>query len=321
MNAREYKDLLKKQRKAFIEDGRKNDIATVTCIFNDLFTNHIDGFKTNQYLSELKSEYNRLSYREYIQSLYKLDVIDNIPLDTKYGLKEDDVIAYIHDVFKNATCKKAYEDYLKAYHQCKDNIIFLDNYYKLARCFCYLLQNNPWIVISRTYNFNEVTNLAHEFGHIIRFNNSYSSRLVTNIYYLDEIMSTFFELVACEYYSNQRQGLHNQIECFNSILRTAQCLELDYTLLESNTKIITKRIHKYNSNDLCYIISSTIAFNLFMIYLQDRDKAFYLLYQAINKDTFISLENYYKYLANLGLTDLNGNQEYHDYLKRKLIQY
>ena len=55
-----------------------------------------------------------------------------------------------------------------------------------------------------------------------------------------------------------------------------------------------------------------------MIYKQDKDKSLYLVKKIIEIPKFLTPEEYYKRILNLGITPNNTLDKYENILKRKL---
>lgn len=66
------------------------------------------------------------------------------------------------------------------------------------------------------------------------------------------------------------------------------------------------------ARDYIYVIAYYFATNLFMIYKNDPEYAFYLVNKIMNLDLCLSKEEYFKRLQDIGITDVNKTKEYHD---------
>ena len=66
------------------------------------------------------------------------------------------------------------------------------------------------------------------------------------------------------------------------------------------------------ARDYIYVIAFNIATNLFMIYKNDPDYAFYLVYKIINLDLNMNKEEYFKQLQSLDITNIKNTKEYNE---------
>ena len=66
------------------------------------------------------------------------------------------------------------------------------------------------------------------------------------------------------------------------------------------------------ARDYIYVIAFNIATNLFMIYKNDPDYAFYLVYKIINLDLNMNKEEYFKQLQCLDITNIKNTKEYNE---------
>lgn len=107
----------------------------------------------------------------------------------------------IHDFFKNATNKEIYELFLKIYNQNKKSIHIIDKDYSYPGDTLYIdYFNKTYIQVYKDHTFEDLTTLAHEFGHAIQFNSNYNINYFKDLNVYLEIVSIFFELLCCEYF-------------------------------------------------------------------------------------------------------------------------
>lgn len=148
---------------------------------------------------------------------------------------------------------------------------------------------------------------AHEFGHAIQFATNYKTSIYNELNIYIEIISIFFELICNEYFINnfKREAIINGYNTLSKHLSSAQNLNSELTLLKiiqikANETLTTLRknidellevLTKEDishimtlrpARDYIYVIAFNIATNLFMIYKNDPDYAFYLVYKIIN---------------------------------------
>ena len=265
---------------------------------------------------------------------------DNFNLTPEYwnmGIKE--IIDYLHDFFKYGTNKKTWEIFQKIYNENKKSIRFINGdaldytgeiiYLEFFKKF--------YIMGCRQNEFEDIMTFAHEFGHAIQFATNYKTSIYNELNIYIEIISIFFELICNEYFINnfKREAIINGYNTLSKHLNSAQNLNSELTLLKiiqikANETLTTLRknidellevLTKEDishimtlrpARDYIYVIAFNIATNLFMIYKNDPDYAFYLVYKIINLDLNMNKEEYFKQLQSLDITNIKNTKEYNE---------
>ena len=277
---------------------------------------------------------------------------DNFNLTPEYwnmGIKE--IMDYLHDFFKYGTNKKTWEIFQKIYNENKKSIRFINGdaldytgeiiYLEFFKKF--------YIMGCRQNEFEDIMTFAHEFGHAIQFATNYKTSIYNELNIYIEIISIFFELICNEYFINNFKREYASLNynlitlCLtlkpekNKIIEIINKAEMLFThfgvsgptilsssahlvryknideLLEVLTKEDISHIMTLRpARDYIYVIAFNIATNLFMIYKNDPDYAFYLVYKIINLDLNMNKEEYFKQLQSLDITNIKNTKEYNE---------
>ena len=266
---------------------------------------------------------------------------DNFNLTPEYwnmGIKE--IMDYLHDFFKYGTNKKTWEIFQKIYNENKKSIRFINGdaldytgeiiYLEFFKKF--------YIMGCRQNEFEDIMTFAHEFGHAIQFATNYKTSIYNELNIYIEIISIFFELICNEYFINNfkreyaslnynlitlcltlKPEKNKIIEIINKVIQikaneTLTTLRKNIDeLLEVLTKEDISHIMTLRpARDYIYVIAFNIATNLFMIYKNDPDYAFYLVYKIINLDLNMNKEEYFKQLQSLDITNIKNTKEYNE---------
>lgn len=265
---------------------------------------------------------------------------DNFNLTPEYwNLSIKEIMDLLHDFFKNGTNKKTWELFQKIYNENKKSIRFINgDTLDYTGELIYLEYFKKFYIMGcRQNEFEDILTFAHEFGHAIQFASNFKSTVYGELNIYLEIISIFFELICNEYFINtfKREATINGYNTLSKHLNSAQNVSSELTLLkaiqiDSNETINTLRnnidelialLTKEDithimtlrpSRDYIYVIAFTIATNLFMIYKNDPEYAFYLVYKIINLDLNLSQEEYFKLLQNLDITNIEKTKEYNE---------
>lgn len=261
-------------------------------------------------------------------------------------ISKEDATSLSHDFFKNATPKDVYFDFLKLFSQ-KDHF---DYVYGAPSDFCaesFFIPyfNDLYVQIAPSYCFDDVSTIAHEYGHGIQNLRNYEPKLYSTNYTFIEIISTFFDFLSLDYYSrvpefdkiaqyklkklyNAKHDHASNIMCFIAFIKELELEKIDnkketiekIKTLNPNELYIFGEIMKERkiSEDIPYILGTIISIELLKIYHEDPEKAFYLINQIINIDANVPPPIYFNKILSLGIRLNNSTNYFEQHLKREL---
>lgn len=283
---------------------------------------------------------------KYVRKLAEIDTQEKVKIDNRViSFSQDDIIELLHLFFKNGTNKEMYKQFLKVYEHNKERIRLLNTMdQKSAGETIYLdYFKDNFISVFKRREFSDLTTFAHEFGHAMQFSMNFNNGFYEELYVYIEIVSTFFELICNEYFVEsefKKLASANSVYNLKSTLKDARYLtkELDILNLIKYNRYDNHKTIRNNINDVIkeltgqekdkilkyrpgqsyiYLIAFLIATNLFMIYKEDPDKAFYILNMIINLDGFLTCKEYYRCLNALEVLDVNKSAEYQEYVLKR----
>lgn len=261
------------------------------------------------------------------------------------NFKKKDIIELIHIFFKNGTTKEIYELFCKIYKENKKNIHFLEesecNYFGETIYLEYF--KKTYIQVFKRYSFEDVTTFAHEFGHALQFNMNFHNNLYRELNVYIEIISIFFELICNEYFVNngfRKDATINSFSILDVHLTDAKNLSKELTLLDTirinefesklvlrknidilvssiSSKEIESLMYINPSSDYIYVLAFLVATNLFMVYKNDLEKAFYMVNKIINLSGNITCKGYLEELEKMELLDSSKVQDYKELILKR----
>lgn len=250
----------------------------------------------------------------------------------------------IHDFFKNATNKEIYELFLKIYNQNKKSIHIIDKDYSYPGDTLYIdYFNKTYIQVYKDHTFEDLTTLAHEFGHAIQFNSNYNINYFKDLNVYLEIVSIFFELLCCEYFyksefklnalASEYSAIYDNIESCKDLKEEFKIFRKINYLEHENKNDLKNKISKIASTlpieytkyfiDILprdyyiYSFAFVVASNLIKLYKKDRDFALQVLKELINIDLKVNAYKYYQELENLDLVTTDGLKNLTRNIKRR----
>lgn len=279
-----------------------------------------------------ESEYHYLTKYgflwDYSKSLAKHtnDDILNIPYPNT-NFNKSEIIALVHDFFKNATSPRIYELYLQLSKRNPYFTSFKNPEFHADSIFI-PFDSSFYTRINLRNEFSDIATIAHEYGHGIEFLLNYGNNRFNALAPFLEIVATFFELLCLEYYSADKTLYKKAISAnfvfFDTTVENAHLLTKEMHLLESPPEEVNEEVEDIllsrTSLDFPYIIAYTFAIELFAIYQKDADYAFYILEKLISIDTNLPPEEYLKAINNLGLNPDTNTTNYENHLKRELTR-
>ena len=264
-------------------------------------------------------------------------------------LSDDELLGLVHDFFKNATSKEIYEKFLGLLKQ-GENIYFVNRKRSLtfyADSMYLPFDESFYARMEKKNEFADISTMSHEFGHGIQFSTNYNGCLLTSLYAFHEIVSTFFELLCTEYYTNDKTlgkkaiasnyefwdvTRENAFELFREldILKSIKShsssdaksirKSINFFVKHSDIKVLTEIMEIQPSNDFVYIIGYLFAVELYLIYEKDHDYAFYILKKILAIDLRKDAISYLNEIIKLGIVPTRSLDSFETHLKRELAR-
>ena len=243
-----------------------------------------------------------------LNSYYTLkDSNVNVDVEVPYiKNNNDDIVEFTEDFIKKMTTPKIYDKYKEIMsNHTMLNIKYLkeNNNYAGVTLFDSIL-NKRYISVNRNNTLLDLIILPHEMFHNI-FNDDNDETLNSyNCYYLTEVEGCLANILFAEYYKNNYSFYENFFyDYYNAVLRT----EIDQLVIRNSLLDAAKtskkiRLNKLNKHlslyeipqfskekelaryvsipqdiNIKYSISQLAAIDLFYIYKEDKELAFYLL--------------------------------------------
>ena len=315
------------------------------------------GIITNSLNDVLFNEYKVLNgFRQFWSLLADYTEIDAVQLDDeKYpypdisDVTNSELLDLTYEFFKNGTSKYFFSIFEQLFKQRK-KVFFINssapNFY--ADSMFLNFDKSFYIQMNRGYEFNDISTMAHEYGHGIQYLINYNRNIFYSLQSFSEIVSTFFELICEHYYSkdkrfaskaiitlydnwynacidattlNQEIGIFNAINLKENEKENKTKRKLDQFIKTSDKVKLGKLLDQQISECFIYTFAYSIATTLFMIYLDDQEFAFYLLQKLIEINLGLSKEEYLKEIINLGIIPNERIMDFDVHLKRELKKY
>lgn len=265
------------------------------------------------------------------------------------NLKTDDILTIVHDFYKSLN-PYFFKIFMKVFKQRKNNLKTFNKEDTTPFMGCsYMLSylNETYIAIARTHDIEDIITFAHEYMHTINYSINPSGAYEKNKRYFFEIDTLFIELIITDYLRNlfknneaDKANLITHLEYCNQVIYSSIIYTLtDYektnnTQLNSNKQMkelikntfrIKENIFEeiFQTSDIeiiiKYIISYMFAIELYLLYLNDKDKSLYILKKIIQAKG-LSKEEYYKYIKSLGLYPSSSIHEYEEIIKSRTLK-
>lgn len=234
--------------------------------------------------------------------------------------------------------------FLKIYNQNKKSIHIIDKDYSYPGDTLYIdYFNKTYIQVYKDHTFEDLTTLAHEFGHAIQFNSNYNINYFKDLNVYLEIVSIFFELLCCEYFyksefklnalASEYSAIYDNIESCKDLKEEFKIFRKINYFEHENKNDLKNKINKIASTlpieytkyfiDILprdyyiYSFAFVVASNLIKLYKKDRDFAFLILKELINIDLKVNAYKYYQELENLDLVTTDGLKNLTRNIKRR----
>ena len=347
---KEFKDKYHSLCKLYLKETddikRKEILETINilkiCLTKDKYIDDINTIIENDYLYLTETPF----IWPYIIKMANIDVkyIDkDMDKDIKFSNKK--LIELLNIFFKNGTNKEIYDAFNKIYKDNKKNIHIIDakkDFY--AGETIYLdYYKKYYIQVFKSNTFDDLTTLAHEFGHAIQCYKNYHISAFGQLNVYIELISVFFELLCNEYFTKGKLKDIAINTSYDNLLINLDCASiLKYEFMLLNEIKIDKHENKFklrdNIDDLVsefsqdeidnyinlnpsgqyiYTFAYLVASNLLMIYRKDPDLAFYLVNRIINLFGNRSCESYLHELKKLDLVDTTKTKEYSELVYKR----
>ena len=303
---------------------------------------------------ESQEELENISFaKEDILNFYKESTLISSDItyeeQKKMNLKNDDILTIVHDFYKSLN-PYFFKIFMKVFKQRKNNLKTFNKEDTTPFMGCsYMLPylNETYIAIARTYDIEDIITFAHEYMHTINYSINPRGAYEKNKSYFFEIDTLFIELIITDYLRNlfknneaDKANLITHLEYCNQVIYSSIIYTLtDYektnnTQLQSNKQMkelikntfgikenIFEEIFQTSDTEIIikYIISYMFAIELYLIYLNDKDKSLYILKKIIQAKG-LSKEEYYKYIKNLGLYPSSSIHEYEEIIKSRTLK-
>ena len=233
----------------------------------------------------------------------------------KFSLKE--IIDILHDFFKNSTSKSIYEIFLKIYNENKKSIRFIngDNLSYTGEIIYLEYFKRFYIMGCIENSIEDIMTFAHEFGHAIQFYLNFNNNLYKE---LNAIINAYDTLGK---HLDSAKNLDSELILLHAI-KSDNIFELrkniDILLCHLTKEDMNNFMALKPASDYIYVIAFNIATNLFMIYKEDPEYAFYLVNKIISLDLNLSKEDYFKELLSLDVTDIRRPKDYNELILRRV---
>ena len=355
MQRNPYNKELKEKLKAF-KKLRENATGEEKELLDTLIDIILDILKSKpikirNYQDQILLDYNFLTLYRYlwplVNDISKIanDDITSIPYP-QLDVDNKELIGLVHDFFKNGTTKEIFELFCKLYKKRKSLYFLKSQDPTIYANSLYLPYDESFYVqMSRKNEFNDIAILTHEYGHGIHLLSNFSPNLYNNLIVYSEIVSMFFELICSDYYSKikefEKSAIVTQFETWDMATENAKSLFQEFSILSAidinefqsqgdliknidsfvssvNQSELSDLLDCRPSEDFIYIIAQSIVNELYMIYLDDPEKAFYLIKKIIDIDLNLPPQIYLSEINKLGINPNQNIDEYNMHLKREL---
>lgn len=295
-------------------------------------------------LESYNFEKENFSQREFLWEIYQefakvtKSPILNIPDLNNTSLSPKDILELTYDFYKSLD-PFIFKHFMQHFHMRKDHIRFVnqkDNNDFSGINIVISHRNEAFIEVVSENTINDVITTIHEYGHLTSYTINPFNKCTPNFYYT-EVITLFLELIGADYLGNLfgsdnsiilKADNHNTMSDFTNItsrkIDLFTCEELipnGYTKNE-DFKTIGKELLNLNFEEIKslftnenveiddYVIGYIVAIELYYIYLEDKDKAIYILKKMLLYKAKSELD-YFNNLKRLGIIP---NQHIHEYV-------
>ena len=206
-------------------------------------------------------------------------------------------------------------------------------------------RDEAFVEIVREHTINDIITTIHEYAHLTSYSINIFNKLSPNFYYT-EIISLFFELIGADFLGTQfgidkstilKAENHNTMSEFADItsykidLITFESLFLQGYTKNKDIKLIGRDFLNLSSEKVNYlfknenieisdyVIGYIIALELYYIYLEDKEKAMFILKKMLLYSAKSKLD-YYNNIKKLGIIPNQHIEKYVTTLKSDVLK-
>lgn len=239
--------------------------------------------------------------------------------DEKIILSDEELFDLVHSFYKDETNKKIFIDFEKLVKNRRKNFkIYREpNFIGYADSLYLPYKEQFFLRINIKNSIRDVAILAHEIGHGIQQLNNYDKNIFGKNKIFLEIISTFFELICLEHFSKtnefSKQSIISMARYHENTKKDAYFLNLYFNSKKESLEMPLSEENKekfleYFSNSgvqiddsLMYCFSYIIAIELYKIFIEDKEKAWFLIEKIIKINLNLNPQQYMKEIIKLGI--------------------
>ncbi|MBE6156482.1 MAG: hypothetical protein E7161_01930 [Firmicutes bacterium] len=271
--------------------------------------------------------------------------IQNVSQLKQCSLTPKDILTFTHDFYKSLG-SFFFNHFMKIFLRRNDHTMFLppDAKVSYAGMTLYIPHNNEaFIQIYREYTINDIITSIHEYAHGTSYSINFLNLFAPHYFYT-EIITAFFEMIGADFLSSTfgqenstiiKATNHNTMVEIGKVtshkidLITAESLlpngyqrnkdlkKVANELLELDSAKTEYLFSQENLDVDNYIMGYIIAMELYFIYLEDRDKALYILKKMLLQNAKSELD-YFINIKKLGIIPNFHTLEYRNQLDQSV---
>ncbi len=255
----------------------------------------------------------------------------------------------LHEFFSKALDPELFNVFMDIFRYRDSNIHDAEYNGKSGRTIYLPYFDEVHIGINRNYTIEDLATLGHEFGHGIEYKTNYRENMFYENGMFMEAVSCFFEILMLDFLKGKEMFSSSAMEyqqrtyfyeCYfgNAILvenylfkrwlKDRRMSDKAFSkLLKDDVKSFRDRLFsddeepsveglvgkEYHFNGR-YIVSKSLAIDLFILYFHDRDKALEKLHEYLSLDTGMPSVAFMEELKKRGFTFNESIEEYTEYL-------
>ncbi len=255
----------------------------------------------------------------------------------------------LHEFFSRAVDPELFKVFMDIFRYRESNIHDAEYDGKSGRTIYLPYFDEVHIGINRHYTIEDLATLGHEFGHGIEYKTNYRENMFYENGMFMEAVSVFFELLMLDFLKGKEMFSSSAMEyqqrtyfyecyfgnailvenylfkrwmkdkrkserAFSKMLRDDLKSFRDFLFYddeEPTKEVLASKNYHFNGR---YIVGKSLAIDLFILYLHDRDKALEKLHEYLSLDTGIPSVLFMDELRARGFTFNKHVEEYTEYL-------